>query len=78
METIPPERAITGGLTMPLPSDAEGMNARILAMKENAAELSRMARDFPAVYRNAVRIQASIKMLELNLTDLVDLEANGS
>lgn len=63
---------------MTLPSDTEGMNARILAIKENAAELSRMADEFPAVYRNTVRILASVKMLELNLTDLVDLETNGS
>lgn len=54
------------------------MNARILAIKKNAMELYRMADDFPAVARNSARILASARMLELNLSDLEDIEGNDS
>ncbi|MDQ1333233.1 MAG: hypothetical protein QG552_183 [Thermodesulfobacteriota bacterium] len=63
---------------MPLQIDTEAMNARILAIKKNAMELYRMADDFPAVARNSARILASARMLELNLSDLEDLEGNDS
>jgi hypothetical protein len=48
------------------------MDARIKAMKASAEELKSMAEDFPALYRNTSRALASIKMLELNLSDLMD------
>jgi hypothetical protein len=35
-----------------------------------------MSKDFPAVARNTARILSSTKMLEINLSDLVDLETN--
>jgi hypothetical protein len=54
--------------------DIEEMDARIKALKKSAEELRAMAGDFPAVYRNTSRILAGIKMLELNLSDLLDLE----
>lgn len=50
------------------------MDARIKAMKKSAEELRTMAGDFPAVYRNTSRVLASIKMLELNLSDVIDEE----
>ncbi len=51
------------------------MNEKILAIKKHATDLNRMAEDFPAVAKNAARILASTKMLEINLSDLVDLES---
>ncbi len=54
--------------------DIQGMDARIRAMKRSAEELKSMAEDFPALYRNTSRALASIKMLELNLSDLLDQE----
>ena len=51
------------------------MNEKILAIKKQATDLNRMAEDFPAVAKNAARILASTKMLEINLSDLVDLES---
>jgi hypothetical protein len=33
-----------------------------------------MGGNFPAIARNAVRIQACVKMLELNISDYVTLE----
>ena len=49
--------------------DLKGMDERIRAMKRSAEQLAEMAADFPALYRNTSRILASIKMLELNLSD---------
>jgi hypothetical protein len=54
--------------------DIQEMDSRIKAMKKSAEELRALAGDFPAVYRNTSRILASIKMLELNLSDLLDQE----
>ncbi len=61
---------------MSLKIDIEEMNARILAIKKTATELNQMADDFPAVARNTARILSSTKMLEINLSDLVDLETD--
>lgn len=51
--------------------DLEKLNEKIVAMKSAAIELNKMASSFPAVRRNLVRILASIKMLELNVSDLL-------
>ncbi|MBW2064188.1 MAG: hypothetical protein JRJ03_04555 [Deltaproteobacteria bacterium] len=50
------------------------VNRKVQEMKGKAEELKEMADDFPALYRNVARILASIKMLELNISDLVELE----
>lgn len=52
--------------------DLKGMDERIRAMKRSAEQLKEMAAGFPAVYRNTSRILASIKMLELNLSDIAE------
>jgi hypothetical protein len=39
-------------------------------MKKTAEELKLMGEDFPALNRNMSRILASIRMLELNISDL--------
>ena len=49
----------------------EELNEKIIAMKDAAIELKKMANSFPAMERNLVRILASIKMLELNVSDLL-------
>ena len=36
-------------------------------------ELREMSKQFPAINRNATRILASIKMLEINVSDFIDL-----
>ena len=52
--------------------DINDINAKIQLMKQTAEELNRMGEDFPALARNTVRILASIKMLEINVSDLVE------
>ncbi|MEE8480254.1 MAG: hypothetical protein V3T59_03325 [Desulfobacterales bacterium] len=54
-------------------TDLSQINTEIRLMKDAAVELNRLGQDFPALTRNVVRILASIKMLELNITDIVEL-----
>jgi hypothetical protein len=53
--------------------DLKEINAKIQAMKRTAKELESMADAFPALKRNTARLLSSIKMLELNVSDIVDL-----
>jgi hypothetical protein len=57
------------------PFDLNEINTKIQLMKKTAEELSQAGKDFPAVVRNMVRILASIKMLEINISDLAELDS---
>jgi hypothetical protein len=50
------------------------MAARIRVLRETAVELKRISGGIQAVDRNVDRILASIKMLEINISDLVDID----
>ena len=52
--------------------DLNDIHAKIQLMRETAEELKRIGEDFPALARNTARILASIKMLEINVSDLVE------
>jgi hypothetical protein len=70
-----PERSLRRkAKIMPPQIDIDTMHARIVAIKKIATELNQMADDFPAVARNTARILSSTKMLEINLSDNLDLE----
>ena len=65
--------SIEGRTTMDT-AQLKDMAAQIAAIRKAAQELKQMAGDsFPAVEKNADRILASVKMLELNVTDVVEL-----
>ncbi len=55
--------------------DLKEIDTKIRVMKRTAEELSRLGNNFPAIARNIVRILASIKMLEINICDLVELDS---
>ncbi len=55
--------------------DLKKIDEKIQVMKGTAEELNRLGDNFPALARNSVRILASIKMLEINISDLVELDA---
>lgn len=55
--------------------DLNEINKKIQLMKQTAQELNQMGKDFPAIARNTVRILASVKMLEINISDLVELDS---
>jgi hypothetical protein len=51
--------------------DLEKMDARIKAIKKAAEELKALSGGMQAVDRNVDRMLASVKMLEINVTDLL-------
>ena len=53
--------------------DIKMLDEKIQSMKKTAIEVSTIADQFPALKRNTARILASLKMLELNVSDTVDL-----
>ncbi len=53
--------------------DLNEINAKIHLLKQTAQELSRIGEEFPAIARNTVRILASVKMLEINVSDLIEM-----
>ena len=53
--------------------DLHEINDKIQLMKKTAEDLNRIGDDFPAIARNTVRILASVKMLEINISDLIEL-----
>jgi len=53
--------------------DLKELDSKIQSMKKTAEELRQMGENFPALYRNTSRILASIKMLELNISDVTTI-----
>ena len=49
------------------------MAEKIRAIKEAATELQKISGGIQAVDRNVDRILASVKMLEINISDIVDI-----
>ena len=54
--------------------DLNEIDTKIQLLKKTALELNHIGEDFPAIARNTIRILASVKMLEINVSDLVELE----
>ena len=50
------------------------INEKIRLLKQTTKDLNRCAEGFPALSKNTARILASIKMLELNISDITDLQ----
>lgn len=55
-------------------NDIKEMDAKIRVLRQTAQELLDAAGNVEAVRRNAKRILASVKMLELNICDLCELD----
>ena len=51
-------------------SDLKEMDKKIRLLKKTTEDLMKRAENFPSLYRNCRRILASIKMLELNVSDI--------
>jgi len=58
---------------MTVQPDIEKLDEQIQRLKQAALALSEMGDQFPAVKRNAARILVSVKMLEINVSDVVRL-----
>ena len=48
------------------------MADKIASLKKTAEELRDLGEDIPALHRNARRILAGVKMLEMNITDIAE------
>ncbi len=59
---------------MNVQENLEEIGRKIQLLKQTAEDLSRNADEFPALSRNTARILTSIKMLELNISDVIDLQ----
>ena len=53
--------------------DLASINSKIRKMQKTAQELNQLGDQFPSLARNTARIMASLKMLELNLTDAFEM-----
>lgn len=53
--------------------DLEELSEKIRLLKQTAEDLKKLGEDFPALHRNTSRILASIKMLELNISDVMTI-----
>jgi hypothetical protein len=58
---------------METPFNLRELDDHIRRMKSEALELKEKGKNFPALARNTARLLASIKMLELNISDVVTL-----
>lgn len=56
---------------VPPGKDLQKINSLIMDMKEAAEQLNGISDDFPALNRNIKRILVSIKMLEINVSDIL-------
>ncbi len=50
------------------------INEKIILVKTLLTQLNDSAKDFPALARNSKRALASVKMLELNISDMISFE----
>jgi hypothetical protein len=54
--------------------DIKGMVSKIKALRKDAEDLKKIAGDFPAVEKNIVRILADVKLLEINISDVAEIQ----
>jgi len=55
--------------------ELNAIHEKIKLLRSTTQELSSIGEDYPAIVRNTARIMASIKMLEINISDAVELES---
>jgi len=55
--------------------DIKKIDTRIQAIKKAAQELKKFSGGIQAVDRNADRVLASVKMLEINISDLLEINS---
>ncbi len=58
------------------PSVFDQLKDQIKQLKSTAEILRETGKEVPAVARNMVRIMASVKMLELNIVDALEIKEN--
>ena len=61
---------------MIMQNNLNNINVKIQLLKQTANELNRNVDEIPSLSKNTARILASIKLLELNISDIVDFQEN--
>ncbi len=61
-------------IIQPLQNNLNDINSEIQLLKRTVKELSQDADEIPALSKNTARILASVKMLELNITDIINFK----
>jgi len=59
---------------MPSTIDMNSLDLNIRTARCAVEEIKRLGEDFPSVARNAERMLASLKMIEISVSDVMDLE----
>ena len=53
--------------------DITGMVEKVNLLRQNAEDLRQMSAGFPTVEKNADRILANVRMLEININDVAEV-----
>ncbi len=60
---------------MKISSELKQLNNKISDVKRLLSEIEQDTEDFPALLRNSKRALTSVKMLELNLSDVISVDS---
>jgi hypothetical protein len=55
-------------------NDLKNIDAKIKLLRDTAKELKGLADNIPAISRNTTRLLATVKMMELNISDCIDFD----
>jgi len=55
-------------------NELKKIDAKIKLLRDTAKELNSLANDIPAITRNTIRLLATVKMMELNISDCIDFD----
>ena len=59
---------------MPTENELKKIDDKIKLLSNTAKELKILADNIPAITRNTTRLLASVKMMELNISDYIDFD----
>jgi len=59
---------------MPIENELKDIDDKIKLLRSTAEELQSLAKNIPAITRNTARLLASVKMMELNISDCIDFD----
>jgi len=55
-------------------NDLKKIDDKIKLLRNTAKELKSLTENIPAITRNATRLLATVKMMELNISDCIDFD----
>ena len=55
-------------------NDLKKIDNKIKLLRNTAKELKSLAENIPAITRNTTRLLATVKMMELNISDFIDFD----